>query len=176
MSTRAETSAASPADAAQALAEEVRDWMLARDHATRALGMTITRIAAGAAETEMTVRRDMLNGHGSCHGGMITALADSAFAFACNSRNVVNVASGFSVDLLLPAHQEDVLTARCHEQHSGGRLGVFDCEVVNQRGQRVAMFRGHSYALQGRTVLDGEPLAARSSDAGAGPSDDGDRR
>ncbi|WP_418315132.1 hydroxyphenylacetyl-CoA thioesterase PaaI [Piscinibacter sakaiensis] len=157
-----------PADP-QALAEAVRDAMLERDHATRALGMRITHIAPGAAEIEMEVRADMLNGHGSCHGGLITALADSAFAFACNSRNVVSVASGFSVDLLLPAMQGDRLAARCRELHCGGRLGVYDCEVFNQRGDKVAIFRGHSYALKGRTVLGGEPLAERpaaTADAG----------
>lgn len=147
----------------QTLAEAVGESMMANDQASRALGMRITRIAPGMADIEMTVRPDMLNGHGTCHGGMITALADSAFAFACNSRNVVTVASGFSVDLLLPTHEGDLLSARCRELHCGGRLGVYDCDVFNQRGERVAIFRGHSYSLKGRAVLGSQPLTARAS-------------
>ena len=86
----------------QQTAEAVRDAMWVGDHATKMLGMRITAIAPGSATIEMTVRQDMLNGHAICHGGLITTLADSAFAFACNAYNELTVASGFTVDLVAP--------------------------------------------------------------------------
>jgi acyl-CoA thioesterase len=103
----------------------------------------------------MTVRDEMLNGHDICHGGLISTLADSAFAFACNSYNELTVASGFAVDLLAPGRLGDVLTATCHEVSKAGRTGVYDCEVLNQRGQRIAVFRGRSYTVKGKPVVAG---------------------
>lgn len=150
----------SPEPSPQAIAEAVRDAMWASDRATRALGMAITAIGPGCATLTMTVRPDMLNGHGSCHGGLISTLADSAFAFACNAHNEVTVASGFSVDLVAPAHEGDLLTAHCREQHKAGRTGVYDCEVHNQRGQRIALFRGHAYTVKGKPVVEDLPLPA----------------
>ena len=137
----------------QALAERVRDAMWAGDHATRMLGMRITQVGAGSAVVEMTVRQDMLNGHAICHGGLITTLADSAFAFACNSYNELTVASGFSIDLLAPGRLGDVLTASCNELSRAGRTGVYDTEVRNQRGERIALFRGRSYSARGKPVV-----------------------
>ena len=137
----------------QALAERVRDAMWAGDHATRMLGMRITQVGAGSAVVEMTVRQDMLNGHAICHGGLITTLADSAFAFACNSYNELTVASGFSIDLLAPGRLGDVLTASCNELSRAGRTGVYDTEVRNQRGERIAVFRGRSYSARGKPVV-----------------------
>ena len=145
---------------AQAIAEAVRDGLWARDHASQALGMAITAITPNSATLTMTVRRDMLNGHGSCHGGLVTTLADSAFAFACNACNELTVASGIAIDIVAPAHEGDTLTARCYEQQRGGRTGLFDCEVHNQRGERIALFRGHSYTVKGRPVIEGLPLPA----------------
>jgi acyl-CoA thioesterase len=101
----------------------------------------------------MTVRDDMLNGHDICHGGFITLLADSAFAFACNSRNVVTVAAGLTVDFLAPAHRGDVLTATATESSRSGRTGVYDMVVTNQHGARIALVRGRSHSLGGRTVI-----------------------
>ena len=137
----------------QALAERVRDAMWAGDQATRMLGMRITDVGPGRAVIEMTVRADMLNGHAICHGGLITTLADSAFAFACNSYNELTVASGFSIDLLAPGRLGDVLTATCTELSKAGRTGVYDTEVRNQRGERIAAFRGRSYTARGKPVV-----------------------
>ncbi len=138
---------------AQATAELVRDGMFAKDHATQHLGMEVLAIAPGSATLRMTVRRDMLNGHQTCHGGMIATLADSTFAFACNSYNELTVASGFSIDLVAPAYEGDVLTAQATEQSKAGRTGVYDIEVRNQQGVRIALFRGRSYTLKGKPVL-----------------------
>ena len=137
----------------QALAERVRDAMWAGDQATRMLGMRITEVGPGRAVVEMTVRADMLNGHPICHGGLITTLADSAFAFACNSYNELTVASGFSIDLLAPGRLGDLLTATCTELSKAGRTGVYDTEVRNQRGERIAAFRGRSHTARGKPVV-----------------------
>ena len=138
---------------AQTIAEMVRDGMYPQDHATQALGMAVQAIGPGTAVMTMTVRRDMLNGHQTCHGGMIATLADSAFAFACNSYNELTVASGFCVDLLAPAREGDVLTATASEMSKAGRTGVYDVEVRNQHGERIAVFRGRSYTLKGKPVV-----------------------
>ena len=100
----------------------------------------------------MTVREPMLNGHKICHGGLIFTLADSTFAFACNSRNKVTVAAGCSIEFLKPAHLGDVLTCEGVEQLLQGRHGVFDMKVTNQRGEVVAMFRGKSAQIQGTVI------------------------
>ena len=137
----------------QAVADQVRDGMFANDSASKSLGMQLLEVAPGAATLQMTVRGDMLNGHESCHGGFIAALADSAFAYACNSYNELTVASGFSVDFMAPARQGDLLTARCSEVSKAGRTGVYDAEIVNQRGERLAVFRGRSYTLKGKPAI-----------------------
>jgi acyl-CoA thioesterase len=121
----------------------------------RSLGIRIVSLGEGTARLEMPVRDDMLNGHAICHGGFITTLADSAFAFACNSHNELTVASGFAIDILAPGRLGDVLTARCHEVNKAGRTGVYDCEVTNQRGERVAVFRGRSYTMKGKPAVEG---------------------
>ena len=138
---------------AQHTAERARDAMFARDRAVRGLGMEIQAIAPGRAEVTMTVREDMLNGHDICHGGLIATLADSAFAFACNSYDELTVASGFAIDLLAPGRLGDVLTARCGEVSKAGRTGVYDTEITNQRGERVAVFRGRSYTMKGQPAV-----------------------
>ena len=137
----------------QQLAEQVRALMLENDRATRALGMQVTAIAPGRATVTMTVRADMLNGHATCHGGLITTLADSAFAFACNSGNELTVASGLSIDFVAPGREGDLLTAEAHEVQAAGRTGVYDVNVHNQRGELVAVFRGRSYRMKGRPAV-----------------------
>jgi acyl-CoA thioesterase len=137
----------------QQLAEMVRDAMWVGDHATKMLGMAITEVGPGRAVIQMTVRQDMLNGHAICHGGLVTTLADSAFAFACNSYNELTVASGFTVDLLAPGRLGDQLTATAKEVSKAGRTGVYDIEVSNQRGERIAIFRGRSYTMRGKPVI-----------------------
>jgi acyl-CoA thioesterase len=140
---------------AQQLAEHVRDGMYLNDRASKGLGMTVVSIAPGQATLRMTVRDDMLNGHDICHGGLITTLADSAFAYACNSYNEFTVASGFAIELLAPGRAGDVMTARCFEVSRAGRTGVYDCEVTNQRGERVALFRGRSHTMKGKPAVTG---------------------
>ncbi len=142
-----------PALAPQAVADHVMHGMLANDRATRGLGISITAISPGHATLTMAVRPDMLNGFDICHGGFITTLADSAFAFACNSRNDMTVASGLSVDFLAPAREGDLLTAKAAEVSLAGRTGVYDVAVHNQRGEAVAVFRGRSYAMKGRATV-----------------------
>lgn len=143
--------ALSPA-AAQALAERVAAAMWARDDASKGLGMRIVAVGPGHAEMSMTVRADMLNGHAICHGGFIFTLADSAFAFACNSYNLNTVASGCGIDFLAPAREGDVLTARAQERSAAGRTGVYDIEVTNQNGDKIALFRGKSYRIKGHVI------------------------
>lgn len=145
----------SDARARQQTAERVRDGMLKNDRASRWLGMHVVDVGPGRAVLSMTVRHEMLNGHDICHGGLVATLADSAFAYACNSYNELTVASGFAIDLLLPSRAGDVLTADCHEVSRAGRTGVYDCEVTNQRGERVAVFRGRSYTARGKFVVAG---------------------
>jgi acyl-CoA thioesterase len=95
----------------------------------------------------------MLNGFAMCHGGFITTLADSTFAFACNSYNELTVAAGITVDFIAPAHEGDVLTAVGKEIALTGRTGIYDVEVKNQHGARVALFRGRSSRLKDRNVV-----------------------
>jgi acyl-CoA thioesterase len=137
----------------QQTAEHVREGMLANDRASKALGMQVVQVGPGSALLTMTIRDDMLNGHDICHGGLIATLADSAFAFACNSYNELTVASGFAIDLLAPGRAGDVLSARCTEVSKAGRTGVYDTEVTNQRGERVAVFRGRSYTMKGKPAV-----------------------
>ncbi|KQY88407.1 hydroxyphenylacetyl-CoA thioesterase PaaI [Pelomonas sp. Root1444] len=139
---------------AQATAGKVRDAMLADDAASKMLGMQITEVAPGRAVVTMAVRADMLNGFAICHGGLIATLADSAFAFACNSRNALTVASGFGIDLLKSAKLGDVLTAMAEETSLAGRTGLYDVTVKNQDGDLIAMFRGRSYRLGERKVFE----------------------
>lgn len=137
----------------QQLAEHVRSAMFANDGASQALGMQVTAISPTSATVTMTVRADMLNGHATCHGGFITALADSAFAFACNAGNEMTVASGLSIDFLAPGREGDVLTAEGVEVSRAGRTGVYDVTVRNQRGELIAVFRGRSYTMKGRPTV-----------------------
>ena len=133
---------------AQQTADAVRERMVGADRASQALGMQVVAMTPGAATLAMSVRADMLNGLDICHGGLIAALADSAFAFACNSHGAPTVAAGFSIDFIAPGHVGDVLTARCADVAKAGRSGVYDVEVTNQRGECVAVFRGRSHTLR----------------------------
>jgi len=134
----------------QEIAERVRDGMLKNDRATRAMGMQVVDISPGRATVTMRVREEMLNGHDTCHGGLISTLADSAFAFACNSHGELTVAASITVDFLAPGRKDDLLTAQAHEVSKAGRTGLYDCEVSNQRGERVAVFRGRSHTMKGK--------------------------
>jgi len=139
----------------QQIADLVGQDMYARDRASQALGMQVVEIGPGRSVLRMAVRDDMVNGHAICHGGLMATLADSSFAFACNSYNELTVASGFSIDIVAPARLGDVLTARCQEVSKAGRTGVYDAELTNQRGERVAVFRGRSYTIKGKPAVGG---------------------
>ena len=140
------------ADEAHALAMRVATAMYGRDTATQALGIRVDSVSPGHSELSMPVRDDMLNGHEICHGGFIFTLADSAFAYACNSYNFNTVASGCSIDFIAPARAGDVLTAKAHERQLAGRTGVYDVEVANQHRETVALFRGKSYRIKGHLI------------------------
>jgi acyl-CoA thioesterase len=137
---------------AEETAAAVGEAMYARDRASQALGMALDEVRPGYARLSMTVRPDMLNGHGICHGGLVFALADSAFAFACNSRDVLTVAAGCSVEFLAPAREGDTLVAEARERSLEGRNGVYDVDVSRADGELVATFRGRSAATRGRVL------------------------
>lgn len=148
----------------QQIADHVREGMSANDRAMRLLGIEIAAVTPGAAVLTMRVREDMLNGHDICHGGFIATLADTCFAYACNSYDELTVASGFSVDLIAPGRLDDLLTARGREVMKGGRTGLYDIDVANQRGERVAVFRGRSYTMKGKpAVRPGAMLVAEDA-------------
>ena len=132
---------------AQAQAEAIGRELYARDSASQALGITLEEIGPGYARMKMTVRKDMVNGHDLAHGGLIFTLADSTFAFACNSHNHVTVAQGATIEFLAPGRLGDVLSAEGRERHSSGRTGVYDIAVTNQDGRTIALFRGKSFRL-----------------------------
>ena len=138
----------------QALAEAAAASMLSRDSATQALGIKMVDVGPGHARMSMTVRGDMLNGHQTCHGGFIFALADSAFAFACNSYNLNTVGAGCTIDYLAPGREGDVLTADAVEQALAGKSGVYDVKVSNQEGRAIALFRGKSIRVAGEVIQE----------------------
>jgi acyl-CoA thioesterase len=138
----------------QSVAEGSARAMYAQDHASQALGMRILEVRPGYARLSMTVREDMVNGHKLCHGGLIFTLADSAFAFACNTYNSVTVASAANVEFLLPARLGDELTATAEERSRSKRTGVYDVVVCNEQDESVALFRGRSHELGGSIVIE----------------------
>ena len=137
---------------AQCTAERAARVLYQQDRASQSLGMHIMRMAPGEAVLTMQVRPDMTNGHHICHGGLVFALADSAFAFACNSYGDSTVAAAASIDFLAAVREGDVLTATARELWRGGRSGLYEIVVTNQRGEPVALFRGRSQRVAGRLV------------------------
>ena len=135
---------------AQQRAERAAGALFDRDRASRALGMRIVAVGPGRAQVSMQVRADMLNGHGLCHGGIVFALGDSAFAFACNSHNESTVAAAASIDFLASAREGDELMAEARELWRTGRNGLYEIVVSNQRGERIALFRGRCYRIRGQ--------------------------
>ncbi|MEZ5869315.1 MAG: hydroxyphenylacetyl-CoA thioesterase PaaI [Defluviimonas denitrificans] len=133
----------------QEIAEASARAMWNDDSASQRLDMALDHIAPGAATLSMTVTDAMSNGHGNCHGGFIFTLADSAFAFACNSYNQVTVAQHCSVTYLIPGRIGDRLTAMAREVSRRGRSGIYDIRITNQNGEHVAEFRGHSRTVKG---------------------------
>jgi len=145
---------------AQRLAEASAAAMWAEDRASQGLGMELEAVAPGLATLAMTVRADMVNGHEICHGGFIFILADSAFAFACNSENHNTVAAGARIEFLAPGRMGDRLTAVARQVTQGRRTGVYDVVVSNQQGVTLALFRGNSHRIGGALVDEdsGEPV------------------
>jgi acyl-CoA thioesterase len=141
-----------PSADAQRQAERATSALFTRDRASQALGMRITGVRPGWARVAMLVRADMVNGHGMCHGGIVFALGDSAFAFACNAYNESTVAAAATIDFLAAARAGDELTAEASELWRSRRNGLYEIVVSNQRGERIALFRGRSYRVDGQVV------------------------
>ena len=141
-------------DDANLLAARCADAMWAEGGASQAMGMQIVSVREGCAVLSMTVRGNMVNGHGMGHGGMIFSLADSAFAFACNSQNFAAVASGASIEFLEPASAGDVLMARASIVNQSKKTGLYDVAVSNQNNRIIAQFRGRSARIRGTVVPD----------------------
>ena len=138
----------------QQTAERAVQALWSGDAASKQLGMKIESCGPGRATVSMPVRADMVNGHGICHGGIVFALADSAFAFACNSGGDNTVAAGAAIEFLSPARAGDVLRAVAIQRWRAARTGIYEIEVLNQRGETVALFRGRSHQITGRLIDD----------------------
>lgn len=134
----------------QARATKAAETMMAQDAASRGLEMQIAAVAQGTATLTMRVREDMLNGHKICHGGYIFTLADSAFAFACNSYNRLTVAQQNQITYIAPGKAGELLTAMATETALSGRSGVYDVMVTGEDGRTVATMRGLSRAIKGQ--------------------------
>ena len=144
-----------PAHGALELAQRCAEAMWRDDAASQALGMKIGAIGPGTATLSMTVTKTMVNGHGLCHGGYIFTLADSAFAFACNTYDRRTVAQHCAITFLRPGRLGDMLSARAAERARGGRSGIYDITVSRGDGAVIAEFRGHSRAIEGALLADG---------------------
>lgn len=139
-------------EARHKLAQRCAQEMYKRDQATQGLGAKITEISPGHATLTMGVREDMIQGHATCQGGFIFALADSAFAFACNTYNEACIAVGCSIDYVAPALLGDLLIATAAEQSRGGRTGNYHVRVENQDKKLIALFQGRSYKIKGPVI------------------------
>jgi acyl-CoA thioesterase len=139
---------------AQSVAERSAEALLAKDSASTMLGMHLADVRPGYARLTMLVRSDMVNGHRICHGGLIFSLADSAFAVSCNSYNESTVAAAASIDFLAPAYEGDELSAEANELWRSGRSGLYEITVSNQRGERIALFRGRSHRIGGTVATE----------------------
>ena len=137
---------------AEQLAKACAVAMWAEDQASRGLGMELVSVGPGRAELAMTVTDRMVNGHKICHGGFIFTLADSAFAFACNTYNQRTVAQHCAVTFITAGKLGDTLTARAIEVHRRGRSGIYDITVTRDDGTVIAEFRGHSRTIEGELV------------------------
>ncbi len=137
---------------------KIMELVMTRDFAAQSMGISINSVSEGTASLSMKVRRDMLNGLAICHGGFIFALADTAFAYACNSRNRKTVALQCTISFVKSAVEGDTLTARAEEVSLKGRTGLYDITISNQHNETLAHFRGTSYGTSGHTVSE-EDLA-----------------
>ena len=133
----------------QQLAEACAEAMWSTDWASQRMGMRLEHVAPGEATVSMEVAEQMLNGHGNAHGGFVFSVADSAFAFACNTYNQRTVGHQAAITYMAPGRKGDRLTAKAREVHRAGRNGIYDVHVTNDRGEPVAEFRGHSRTVKG---------------------------
>ncbi|PLX39273.1 MAG: phenylacetic acid degradation protein PaaD [Hyphomicrobiales bacterium] len=140
---------------AQQLAQACADAMWEDDKAARSLGIEIVEVSPGHAVARLTITDSMVNGHDICHGGYIFLLADSAFAYACNTYDQRTVAQHCTINFLAPAHSGDVLTANAVERQRAGRSGIYDISVTNANGVAIVEFRGMSRTIKG-TLIEAE--------------------
>lgn len=155
----ASSDSSTPALEPQRVAQLCAQAMLSRDEASRSLGMRLQEVRPGFARLLMSVRADMLNGHGMCHGGIMFSLADSAFAVACNTHNAVTVAAAASIDFVASARLRDELVAEAREIWRSKRSGIYEVIVSNQRGEPLALFRGRSHCIGGSILAELPPSA-----------------
>ncbi|MBD2811249.1 hydroxyphenylacetyl-CoA thioesterase PaaI [Xenorhabdus sp. Vera] len=138
------------------------ETLYAKDVCAQNMGMHIQYVDRGIAQLSMDIMPNMLNGHQRCHGGILFSLADTAFAYACNSEGLATVASGGSIDFIRPALVGDHLTATASVQHQGKTTGLYDVEISNQDGKTVALFRGRAHRL-GHAIVDNTPKNAQEN-------------
>ncbi len=138
------------------LANEVVSHMMKHDLFSQWLGIEVLEVKEGYSKIRMTIREEMINGFGIIHGGIAFSLADSAFAFACNNRNVLSVALDTSINFLKPVHVGDELTAEAKELHNGRSTGLYHIEIFNQKNHLVAQFKGLCYRTDKRLIKEGE--------------------
>ncbi len=141
--------------AAQRVAERTREALWRDDFASQSLGITFLELRPGYAKLAMTVRREMLNGFGICHGGMLTTLCDTALAFASNSHNEKAVAVSLAIDFVTSARLADQLSAEAREVTRTRRTGVYDVTVTNSQGTLVAVMRGRVQRMPDQPVVEG---------------------
>ncbi|WP_036590690.1 hydroxyphenylacetyl-CoA thioesterase PaaI [Oceanospirillum maris] len=134
------------------LANRCAQKMYESDWAAQALEMTIIDVREGYAKLSMVVRKDMSNGHGICHGGMMFTLADTAFAYSCNSYNKVTVAAGCNIEFIAPGKLGDTLVAEAKKVSLAGRSGIYDVTISNSAGDPIAYFRGKSRQIKGEII------------------------
>jgi acyl-CoA thioesterase len=158
---------ANNADAALLLAEQTARAMYSRDAASQLIDLQLLSVRPGYSRLTMRVRPDMVNGHHICHGGYLFTLADSAFAYACNSYNRNTVASACHIDFLSPAREGELLEAESVERSLSGRTGLYDTTIRNQHGKVIALFRGKSYRIAGEVIAG---LEAKDSEQGSSTS------
>ena len=127
------------------LANKVVSHMMEHDLFSQWLGIEVLEIKEGYSKIKMTVRREMINGLGIVHGGIAFSLADSAFAFACNNRNLLSVALDTSINFIKPVHVDDILTAEAREIHNGKSTGLYHINIANQKEHLIAKFKGLCY-------------------------------
>ncbi len=133
-------------------AGKVVDHMMEHDLFSQWLGVEVLEIKEGYSKIKMTVRNEMINGFGIVHGGIAFSLADSAFAFACNNRNVLSVALDTSINFLKPVHVDDVLIAEAKELHNGKSTGLYHITIINQKNHMVAQFKGLCYRTDKKLI------------------------